>query len=421
MEEIFQLGQEASKSKFVGALDALQTQGTGVLATLEKARLDSLVEFDRRLQAINGRRTRSWRVASREQAVKFVASDFTDIDQANTTGTVRADSASVSLKERAVPAEAVIKTNRFSSDRGTIEALDAAQSILRVHTDDFSTPTGQFDIELVTPLTLNQFIIDIVSTPSQPIINVTVSGDGLTYTSASKVAINGYRINVWLPATEVRFIRIQIIPSHPDDLNGNTWTFGITNFSAQATDYHLRSEVLTKTIQFSPKSEFVVLDAPIDPKIQYYLSIYDATTVQAPFVEINAGDAVHIGTSFTTTVTTSVYFPYQLASAPADLYLSTVKVTENGVKLHVATGLLPTDPDIASLAHEYVAVVPSSLGYDIRLLDSSADTGLYSQPRSFVVSYVYGPSLVNVQLKVRLSTDDRATSPVFHGASLDEV
>lgn len=417
-EEIFQLGQEASKSKFVAALEALQAQGTGVLATLETARLDSLVEFDRRLQAINGRRTRSNRVASREQAVKFVASDFSDIDQANTTGTVRADSASVSLKERAVPAEAVIKTKRFTSNKGTIEALDAAQTILRVHTDDFSTPTGQFDIELVTPLTLNQFIIDIVASPSSPTIIVTVSGDGLTYTPATQVAINGYRINVWLPATETRFIRVQVVPSHPDDLNGSSFTFGITNFSAQATDYHLRSEILTKTVQFAPKSELVVLDAPIDSRIQYYLSVYAVGSTQAPFVEINAGDAVRIGTKVQTTPTTSPSFPYLLGSTPPELYLSTVRVTENGIELKIAPGLLPTDPNVLSLEHEYVVIVPTSVGFDIRLLNAS---GSYTPPRTFALSYVYGPALVNIQLKVRLSTDDRATSPVFHGASLDEV
>src|SRR6266403_160831 len=99
MADIFTNGQEASRSKFVAALTALQTQGTGVLDTLEQARIASLVEFDRRVQAINGRRTRSWRTQAIEQAIKFVVSDFSDVDQANTTGTVRADSASVSLKE----------------------------------------------------------------------------------------------------------------------------------------------------------------------------------------------------------------------------------------------------------------------------------------------------------------------------------
>jgi hypothetical protein len=418
VSDIFKLGQEASRSVFVAALQALQAQGTGVIQTLENARIASLVEFDRRVQAVNGRRVRSWRVQSPEQAVKFVVSDFTDIDQASTTGTVRADSSSVSLKERAVPAEAVIKTKKFSVNTGTIEALDAAQNILRVHTDDFSTPTGQFDIELVQPLTLNQFIIDIVASPSSPVIVVTVSQDGLTYTPATQVAINGYRVNVWLPSTETRYIRLQITPSHPDDLNGNTFTFGITNFSAQATDYHLRSEWLSKKLQFTPKSEFIVFDAPVDSQIQYYLSVYPTGTAQAPFVEINPGDLVQIGTLVSSTTVTSPSLPSTLGNLPLDVYVNTISVKENGVSLSRAPSLTQSDPLLTQLQHEYVGLALTSVNYVLELVRGD---GNYNPPRTFAISYVHGPALVTIQLKVRLNTDDRATSPVFRGAILDEV
>lgn len=423
MAEVFQLGQEASKSAFVAALTTLQAQGTKVIGTLEIARLDSLVEFDRRLQAINARRIRAWRIVNQEQAVKFVVSDFTDIDQANTTGTVRADSTSVSLKERAVPAEAVIKSKVFSSNKGTVEALDAAQTILRVHTDDGTTPTGQFDIELVTALTINQLVIDIVATPSAPTILVSSSVDGLTYTSADKVAINGYRINVWLPSQEVRFIRMQIIPSHPDDLNGTSWTFGITNFGAQATEYHLRSELLTRTIRFAPKSEFVVFEATADPNIQYYLSVNASTEVSGPFVEINPGDSVHIGTLVDETITTNPSFAQgMIAVLPLTTYLNTIVVKEviggNKVEMRFAPGLIQTDPNRTYLLHEYVGLSKTSVGYNLMLVRAD---GVYTTPRTFEVSFVFGPALVDVKMKVRLSTNDKGTSPVFHGAALDEA
>lgn len=418
MAEVFQLGQEASASAFEAALKTIHDQGTSILDTIETARVDALVSFDRRLQAINARRIRAWRVKSSQQAVKFVVSDFSDLDQANTTTTVRIDSSSVSLRERAVPAEAVIKTNHFSVNKGTIEALDSAQTILRVHTDDFSTPTGQFDIELVTPLTLNQFIIDIVATPSSPTIVVSVSSDGLTYTQASKVAINGYRINVWLTSTEVRYIRMQVTPSHPDTLNGNTFTFGITDFSAQATEYHLRSDLLTKVIQFVPKSIGITLDAVEDPNIQYYLSIWADGETQPPFVEVAPGDIITIGTAVSNTVSTTASNPTLLAVTPLGLYVNSVVVTERGTALRIAQGLSSDDPRIQDIINEYVAIDQASSSYDISLLRGDGD---YNAPRTFVVSYIYGPQLVNVQMKVRLSTSDPATSPIFHGASLDEV
>lgn len=413
---VFTLGQEASASAFNTALKTLQSQGAAALNTIEQAQTDTLVEFERRFTAITGRGTRAARILSSEQSIKFVVSDFSDIDQANTVCTIRADSASVSLRERAEPAEAVIKTNNFSANKGTIQALNSAQTILRVATDDFSTPTGQFDITLVTPLTLSQLIVDIVATPSQPSVAISVSGDGITYTTATSVTLSGFVITAQLPSLKVMNIRIQITPVMPDNLNGNTFTFGITNFDAQATTYQLRSDLLTKTLQFSSQSEFVTFEANPDSRIQYFLSIYSADAAQAPFVEVNAGDSIQIGTAVRQQITTIPSIPYFLGSAPSDIYFNTLSVTESGVDARIAPALSPDDPNLANLQDEYVVLIPTSIGYDITLLNASQN---YNPPRTFMVSYVYGPALVNVQLKVRLSTSDDATSPVFTGASLN--
>lgn len=413
---VFTLGQEASASKFMTALENLQVQGASALNTIELARTETLIEFERKFTAIAGRRTRASRILSPEQAIKFVMSDFSDIDQANTVCTIRADSASVSLRERAEPAEAVIKTNNFSANKGTIQALNSAQTILRVGTDDFSIPTGQFDITLVTPLTLSQLVVDIVATPSQPSVAILVSRDGITYTSATSVTLSGFVITAQLPSMEVLNIRIQITPAMPDNLNGNTFTFGITNFDAQATTYQLRSDLLTKTLQFSPQSEFVTFKANPDHRIQYYLSVYEVGTAPAPFVEVNSGDSIHLGTSINQMVTTTPSVPYFLGFVPSNVYINTLSVTENGVPMRIAPSLLPTDPNVLDLQHEYVVLIPTSIGYDLALLNASQH---YNPPRTFVVSYVYGPTIVNVQLKARLSTTDDATSPVFTGASLN--
>lgn len=415
---VFQQGQEASKSAFVAALTGIQSTGAGVLNTLVNARVGSLIDFERRLQGINARRTRAWRVTAPTEAIKFVVSDFTDVDQANTTGTVRADSASVSLKERALPAQAVIKTKVFSTNKGTVEPLDATQTVFRVHTDDGSAPTGQFDIELVTPLSINHLIIDIVATPSSPAIVVSSSGDGLTYTQATNVALNGYRINAWLPIQEVRFVRLQITPSHPDTLNGTTFTFGITNFSAQATQYHLRSEFVTKTLTFAPETEFVVFDAAADPNVQYYLSINAVGSPAGPFIGVNPGDAVQVGTLVSGNFSTNVSFPSLIAALPSNVYFPSIQVSENGGPKRVAPGLTQSDPNIRSLINEYVGTSPTSLGFNLSLVSS---TGVFTPPRTFAVSYVFGPPLVNVRLKVRLNTTDSNISPIFHGASLDVI
>lgn len=417
MTEVFQNGREGSKSAFVEALTELVTQGNDIITTLIKARLESLVEFNRRLESVIGRRTLSNRVISAEQAVKFVVSDFSDIDQANTTATVRADSAVVSLRERVIPKEAVILSNQFSSNQGTLESLNDSQTIVTVHADTDSIPTGQFDITLANALKLNQIVIDIVPTPSTPTILINVSGDGLTYIPASNFALNGSRITVWLPSTDTKYIRVKLTPALPDNLSGREFTFGITNFYAQASTFQLRSDFLTKPLQFAPKSATVVFEAADDPNIQYYIAVAPAGQSIGAFVEINPEDAIAIGIEVTQTFTTNASTPTLITTAPNNLYLSSLTITEHGVAARIAPGLSPTDPRVSNLRNEYIVIVPTSIGYNISLLNSQ---GIYNPPRTFVVSYVYGPPLVDVQLKVRLLTDDSSTSPVFQGASLDE-
>jgi hypothetical protein len=111
-----------------------------------------------------------------------------------------------------------------------------------------------------------------------------------------------------------------------------------------------------------------------------------------------------------------------LANAPSDLYPSTVSVIETTIGFtgitRIAPGLSPHDPNLDNLQDEYVVIVPTSTGYNIQLLNAERR---HNPPRTFNVSYVYGPPLVNFQLKVRLTTSDDATTPLFTGASLDEM
>lgn len=91
MPEQFTLGEQASQKKMVALLEEVRSKGSAVLEQLETARLESLVEFDRRLSSLNGRRQRANRVCSPGTALRFVVSDLVDIIQGVTTATVRVD------------------------------------------------------------------------------------------------------------------------------------------------------------------------------------------------------------------------------------------------------------------------------------------------------------------------------------------
>jgi hypothetical protein len=420
MAEPFQLGEEGSRKKLVSQLQELRTQGEGVLEALEESRLASLVEFDRRLSSMNSRRQRSHRIASSQIAARFLVSDLLDIDQTQSTGTIRADSESVTLRERSQPTEAQVRKTSFSADRGTVETLDAASTIFRVHVIDGTIPVGQFDLELIQPLVLNLLVFDIVSSPSEPAITVQASSDGVTYQEARSVSRNGYRVNSWLPAMEVRFIRIVITPSHPDDLGGTTFSFGITGFSGITTQFHLRSELISHVLTFTPNTQNLIFRAVLDPDVTYFLSL-----AGGPFIETSPDKIIPVSGAAAVSAADVVIDSTGLLahSIPSNYYPGTLKITESrlvdGVVtdglMTIAPGLLASDARVPKLVNEYIGVNGSRQLYLIRN-DYAIDIG-----RIFNISYITGPASVTAQLKVRLSTEDRAVTPVFHGAALEEV
>ena len=78
----------------VGNLEELRARGQGVIESLSAIQLETLLEVQKRLSALNGRRQRAFRVPSPDLAARFLVSDFLGTDQAKTTGSVRIDSAS---------------------------------------------------------------------------------------------------------------------------------------------------------------------------------------------------------------------------------------------------------------------------------------------------------------------------------------
>ena len=141
MADIVRDGDQSSRAVFVAALAQLQAQGQSVLDSLAQTRLDTLCRFEQDLSALSGRWQRAYRLPVQDIAGQFLVSDLLDIDQAATSATVRADSSSVTLRERSRPAEATIQSTQFSTSDGSIEQFSG---MYRVTTQDGQVPTSPF-------------------------------------------------------------------------------------------------------------------------------------------------------------------------------------------------------------------------------------------------------------------------------------
>lgn len=327
MSTQFQLGDEGSRAKLLAMLNEIRDKGVSVLSSLEDARLKSLLEFDRRLSAINSRRQRANRVKSSGVVARFVVSDFLDLDQGHTTATVRADASAATLRERNDPQDATVRALRFSTTTGVVEKLDAKDQLWRVHTTNGATPTGTFELELVNPVQLTLMVLDIAATPSSPTITVEVSPNGVTYTSATSVTLNGYRITAWIEPSKVRFVRLTITPSHPDNLLGDSYTFGLTDFAADGLDFHLRAEVLTDLVTWVPQSSQMRFNAEELVGVTYFLALGVVGTTPV-FAEVHPGDILNtpgvtdvapvsvgfVGTNWTTVASSLDNVPLQAGS-----------------------------------------------------------------------------------------------------------
>jgi hypothetical protein len=99
---------------------------------------------------------------------------------------------------------------------------------------------------------------------------------------------------------------------------------------------------------------------------------------------------------------------------PGDVYPNSVTVTDTtaNANLPVIVGLSPTDPHLASL-NKTVAVLNGSTITILPVPTSTTD--VYS------VSYLAGPASISATLLVHFSTTDRTQTPIFNGASLEEI
>src|SRR5207249_4152324 len=146
-------GDQGSRSQMVGNLEELRARGQGVIESLSSIQMETLLEVQKRLSALNGRRQRAFRVPSPDLAARFLVSDFLGTDQAKTTGSVRIDSASATLRERAESGQINIKGTRFSTSWGTIQKAGGLYQV--TNDSNLSPPVGTFDLELDPPLNLS--------------------------------------------------------------------------------------------------------------------------------------------------------------------------------------------------------------------------------------------------------------------------
>lgn len=403
---LFQDGEESSQSKLVELLESIRATGQSVLDDLEDARVQVLLKIEQGLSALNARQQRANRLVSSNVIGRFVVSDFFNIDQANTTATVRADSQSVTLKERKRPSEGVIRFIKFTPSVGSAEQFG---DLYRVLADDAVNPTGVFDIEFIQPLTLNLVIFDIITFPSNPAITVQASENGVVYTNALNVSRNGYRVNAWLPPGSVKFLRISITPNQPDSIGGSSYTFGVTNVNAESVEFHLRSDLVMRPITIQPRSLKLRFQAEQHPGLNYFMSFDDQSYFEVvPGREINVPGAV--ATSIQD-VELDEYGKLQ-HEVPETIYLPTLQVTDiSDTPVRVAPGL----PHLFQPAKNFYVTVN---GTDLHLVPFFA---ALHQGLTYTINYVSGPQELRVWLRVRLSTNSQYETPIFRGAYLEEV
>ena len=405
MTDIVQDGQPASWSTVFSAFSAVQSTGQAILDSVTSARTNLLTELELNLEQINGKRQAGRRVANPAVAARFLVSDFADIDQAQTTATARANTQSVTLRERATPANAILRSTTFRADRGTI---GQSNGIYRVSTPDGSAPLGIFELELATACNLSLITFDILSMPSSPQIVVRTSPNNVTYTQAPQVSQSGYQVTAWLPPTSVKFVRLEITPSHPDTLNGSIYSFGIT-----AVQFNLTSELVTRRVTVTPRGATLRFVADTDPGLSYFLS-WDG----AAFFQVNSGDLVPVpgGTTVDRSGVTLDIYGTLSEQLPANVYLSTLAITDavTGEPYRIAPGLLV--PPFAG-AHGYMAISePPAAGPIVLMPYEEPET-----PPTFRVQYQTGASSLNAYLRVQLTTADPSLTPVLHGAMLQNV
>jgi hypothetical protein len=413
MKSVLTDGQSGSASQVSAALGSLRGYGQNLYEDLQQKRQISLVDLERRLSALNARQRRANALLPVGVAAAFSVGDFSGIQQGESSATVRIDTQAATLKERRTDVLSLISQQKFSSSSGTIEQLDMNGTLMRVRAEAGVIPTGVFNLTLQQAVVLGVVTFDLAAMASSPQAIVEVSENGMEWRPAVHSALFGYRVVAWLDSFPVLYLRLTLTPTHPDSLGGQSYTFGLTQFSGQGLEFQLRSELMSQPVVFPTTALNLNFQADADPGLAYYLSLSAAGTT-ASFQNVQPGDSV--ATPGMAAVTLGPLVPgtggLLTSSLPGDLYPDTLRVTDvqSGVSVPVVFDLDPS----ATPRLQVASVVD---GADLYLLPY----GIPDQTRQFQVTYRHGPSQFSACLKVVLSTSQASSSPVFRGARLEEL
>jgi len=154
--------------------------------------------------------------------------------------------------------------------------------------------------------------------------------------------------------------------------------------------------------------------ADADRGISFFLSI-----AGQPFVEVLSGDIVPIPGTADVDVTGVALDPEGTGllgtQLPVDLYPASLNVTDaSGATMPLAPGLALNAPGSENFANKYITYIGTNLY--ITHFDAAVDIG-----KTFNVTYTSGPASVPIVLHAQIITENRATTPVFSGATFQEA
>jgi hypothetical protein len=390
---------------------------------MAEIQLTTLVDYQRRLTAMNFRQQQAALVQAPGIVLRFAVSDFDNIDQGQSTATIRADAGTANLRERRQPDQVLVNTTQFSSSVGTVQSIDSDSTLFSVYSPN-GVPVGTFNMTLATVVGVSFLSIDVSAMASSPIIEVQISSNGLTWTPATTISLTGSTLSVWLPEALTKYIQVVMTPTHPDNLGGSTYTFGITDLSGTSVDYNLVSDAYFVPQTFFVQTPQVQLVGEDDPNITYFLTLGDANDASIVPVNIVATPNTPISLPNLTfnnellPITSGIVGESSSFLLPnTGLIEQSVEVfTSEGVQLPVVWGLSPTDTHKSDVTSQ-IAVINEveGPGYQIQIVPTP-ENGLH-----FRVEYYTGTVQILATLQVHLSTSDRTVTPVFSGAYLENI
>jgi hypothetical protein len=191
----------------------------------------------------------------------------------------------------------------------------------------------------------------------------------------------------------------------------------LTSFNAFTVEFQLASEMTTLPVLVRPLSRVLRFVAEDIPGVLYFLALGEGS----PFVGVVPGQSIVVPTAPAAVVGDGgasldesgllVWTGNPTGQVPDSVYLPSLTVTEGDTQMGIAPGL---DPAAATNL-----TVPVFCWHD---------GGLYLRPfttedraRRFSVAYMSGPATLTARLRVQLTSRDRAQTPVFSGATLENV